>query len=707
MLTGITKSANELTEPGLEITMNWNFQEPRAVFPWMFVKLTPRDPRNGIVISRGLCAPEATNGPHQETWRITPSKKIPEGDYRVEVFFVDNTKRVWAGKSGQTDSASRVAFSPNSARRASSRAWKRAGVPEIDMAWPHLLSRRLNLGSALRGSPRLGHYVFAFVFFVRLIALARLTSSPFLFPSGSDMHFYDDWARQILHGRFTDHFAFYGLPLYAYLLAFFYKIFGYSPFVPGFLQACLDAGTATLLYKIAVRIFRNEGGLNSSTAERDRSPGCGRLGIFRPGPGVFRDPDADLVVGFRVLVPGLANRPGGPRSHSSALPRLWNTYRNHRDGRCHDPLPCSPGAGCSLPETAIRDRAPSPWVARGAAVALLFLGLGAGTAPCWMHNYFVARDPVFLSAHSGINLWLGNNPEATGYPHFPGLRARQAAMLKDSIDLAEAAAGRSLKRSEVSDYWSAKARAYIRDNFGAWLKLMGRKLGNFWNAFEYDDLSVIANLRQQGVLFPGPHFGIVAALALAGPLLFPATISRLTLGRRPQSSCTWPRSCRFLSRNAIALPRFPAFCSLPRSACRRCGKTVCRATTAPWPLISAFSWRRLFLSPCRARNRLFGQWKRTTPGARRSKRIICRSLRSTFNALIAYVPDNPETNFALGNLRLAQGNRPAAKSFYRAALQIDGRHKSALNNLGVLALEEAPMGNSDQIFPRLPSIGPS
>ena len=54
----------------------------------------------------------------------------------------------------------------------------------------------------------------------------------------------------------------------------------------------------------------------------------------------------------------------------------------------------------------------------------------------------------------------------------------------------------------------------------------------------------------------------------------------------------------------------------------------------------------------------------------------------------AYVPDNPETNFALGNLRLAQGNRPAAKSFYRAALQIDGRHKSALNNLGVLALEE-------------------
>ena len=112
VLTGMTKSADELTEPGLEIRMNWNFQEPREVFPWMFLKLTPRDQRNGIVISRGLCAPEVTNGPHQETWRITPSEKIPEGDYRVEVFFVDNTKRVWAGKSGQADTQAALLSPP-------------------------------------------------------------------------------------------------------------------------------------------------------------------------------------------------------------------------------------------------------------------------------------------------------------------------------------------------------------------------------------------------------------------------------------------------------------------------------------------------------------------------------------------------------------------------------------------------------------------
>jgi hypothetical protein len=102
-LIGITKSADELTEQGLEIEMTWNFQEPREVFPWMFLKLTPRDHRNGIIISRGLCAPEATNGLYKENWRINPSGQIPEGDYGVEVLFVDNARRVWAAKSDQPD----------------------------------------------------------------------------------------------------------------------------------------------------------------------------------------------------------------------------------------------------------------------------------------------------------------------------------------------------------------------------------------------------------------------------------------------------------------------------------------------------------------------------------------------------------------------------------------------------------------------------
>jgi tetratricopeptide (TPR) repeat protein len=53
----------------------------------------------------------------------------------------------------------------------------------------------------------------------------------------------------------------------------------------------------------------------------------------------------------------------------------------------------------------------------------------------------------------------------------------------------------------------------------------------------------------------------------------------------------------------------------------------------------------------------------------------------------AYVPTNPETNFALGNLRLAEGNSAAASAFYLATLRLDNRHRGALNNLAVMALD--------------------
>src|SRR5438876_11490930 len=112
------------------------------------------------------------------------------------------------------------------------------------------------LKSAFRYSLGASHYIFVAVFLLRIVVLTRLAGSPFLLPMRGDMHFYDDWAQRILHGQLTDHLAFYGLPLYAYFLATLYKIFAYSPFVPGFLQPCLDAGTSSILYQLALRLFR-------------------------------------------------------------------------------------------------------------------------------------------------------------------------------------------------------------------------------------------------------------------------------------------------------------------------------------------------------------------------------------------------------------------------------------------------------------------
>src|ERR1700724_745019 len=99
-----------------------------------------------------------------------------------------------------------------------------------------------------------GHFLVLLVLVLRLWSLDRLTHSPLLMPSRGDMHFYDDWAIQILHGQFTQPLGFYGLPGYAYFHAGIYKIFGENPFVTGLLQAVLDAATAVLTFSICGEI---------------------------------------------------------------------------------------------------------------------------------------------------------------------------------------------------------------------------------------------------------------------------------------------------------------------------------------------------------------------------------------------------------------------------------------------------------------------
>ena len=81
-------------------------------------------------------------------------------------------------------------------------------------------------------------WLFFLIFAVRLLVLCRFTNSLEFLPEGDDMQFYTDWALRIAHGQWTDHQAFYGLPGYAYCLAFIIFFLrrvghGFDPFVVG------------------------------------------------------------------------------------------------------------------------------------------------------------------------------------------------------------------------------------------------------------------------------------------------------------------------------------------------------------------------------------------------------------------------------------------------------------------------------------------
>ncbi len=246
--------------------------------------------------------------------------------------------------------------------------------------------------SSLRSIPLSG-YVFFAVFLLRLIVLVRLTESPFLLPAQGDMHFYNEWAQRILRGEFSDHRAFYGLPLYPYLLAGFYKVFGFSPFLPGLLQAVLEGGTAAVLFKIADRIFANR----DDRAWPERGKAIGLLAaagwaFFLPAQSysVIMMPTAWLVFVFWWLVWQIVRRTSAPGRWTFLLFGLLIGFVAMGIATIFFLLPLFVAA------LFLRWNDESPYKRNSiAAIALLFLGVGLGTSPAWLHNRFVAHDPFF------------------------------------------------------------------------------------------------------------------------------------------------------------------------------------------------------------------------------------------------------------------------------------------------------------------------
>ncbi len=487
------------------------------------------------------------------------------------------------------------------------------------------------------------------------------------------MHFYNDWALRILHGQWTDHRAFYGLPLYPYFLAVLYKLFGYSPFVPGFLQALADSGTAVLLYKIAGRVFGGVWiGLVAVAAWAFYLP--------EEAYSVILMPTALAVFIFWFVLWEIIKRETAPGLPFIFLLGLLVGFAATGVATLLFLLP--------LLLVAIFLKWQEPLRNRIFQLALLALGVLLGIAPCAAHNYLAAHDRVLLSAHSGVNFWIGNNPTANGYPRMPpGMHAGQEAMLQDSVTMAQNAAGHEMKRSEISEYWATKARTFIRENPGAWLRLIAVKIANFWNAFQYDDLSIITNLRLQGVLLPGMRFGLIAALALPG-IVF--AYKKLPLSRWVLAALLLHMASllsvfvteRYRLAAVPGLILFAVFglayfwtCLTNASYVRSAGYLACLALAAFLVSIPKKDPSLWALDPYNS------GWQ-----ALDSKNYPLA--RAKLQLAYAYVPENAEINFALGNLQLEQSDKTGAKSWYARTLRLDPGHEGALNNLGVLALEE-------------------
>ncbi len=536
--------------------------------------------------------------------------------------------------------------------------------------------------------------IFLAALLARTWVLWRATGVPYFLPTHGDMKFYSEWAQRIAAGTWTDHQAFYGMPLYAYLLAAVYWLVGFQPYLALLPQVLAEAFTATLVFRLAGLCFRGAAG----------EAGARRIGVFAalgwvlfvPAQafGTILMPTTYLILAFWFVVWWTVSHRAAGRLPGSGQYLWLGALMGVTAMMVANILLLLPLVIVSAflrPPGAGGDR----WAWRGpggrralAGTALLLAGVGIGTAPCWVHNRFVAGEKVFLSAHSGVNFYIGNHPGANGYPSIPaGLRGDQAGMLEDSVSCAERAAGRPLRRAEVSAYWSGQAKAFIREQPVAWLRLQGVKARNFWSAFSYDDLSIISALREDGVTLPGPGFGLVALLALPGVALaavrVPAArwvIAAVLLHLSSLLTVFVTERYRMAAAPGLLLMAGYGLWQLARWAGdqRWRGPAVYAGLLVVAGLLVYWPQRDPSLLALDDYNTAVTDLK-----TGRLKRAAAK-----LDRVLARCPDNADVQFVQGNLRMAQGRREEAKRAYRRAVELNPRHASALNNLGWMAMEE-------------------
>ena len=179
------------------------------------------------------------------------------------------------------------------------------------------------------------------------------------------------------------------------------------------------------------------------------------------------------------------------------------------------------------------------WVARrsglrlarsAAAGLLLFVVAGLTVLPVTIRNWRVAGVFVPVSANSGINLYIGNNPDATGAcaNRLPGLGEFGSCFdYPRLIRRIESKTGREMSYIDADAWLRREAKEYIRKNPGRVAKLVWHKVGMFWGTTEVGHNKEIhyEHTRSDVLRFLPGNFSILAAVGIVGLVLL--------LGRRP------------------------------------------------------------------------------------------------------------------------------------------------------------------------------
>ena len=359
-------------------------------------------------------------------------------------------------------------------------------------------------------------FVITAIFVVALLLRVIFVFEWFRTPYGAvpllDAASYDQWAREIAAGQFLRAAAFYQSPLYPYLLAVLYKIVGPDFTVVAYLQAIVGAATCAWIALIA---FESSNELAALVA--------GLLASFYRPMIFFTAPLMKETLSLFLLAGTVY-----------FMLQSFKTKRGFWLGGFFLGL-------TALTRGNVLILAPMYvgffiWHHRSTfatPVAVFCLGLGLAVLPATLHNAIVSHDFVLLNYTGGYNFYIGNSTTATGSNAYPdGISSDPAQEERDVTRIAETGAGRKLKPSEISSYWSAKGLSFVVENPIASLTLLINKIILLTNNFEQPDnydIAFIASEMPTILQIPLVGFGLLFVLAAIGICLNPTRLNRIQI----------------------------------------------------------------------------------------------------------------------------------------------------------------------------------
>jgi len=347
--------------------------------------------------------------------------------------------------------------------------------------------------------------IFAIAVILRIVYfIQNLSMNPLYYDPISDAGVYYNWAKDIVEGTPSHQGVFYMAPLYPYILAFIFKLFGVSVSAAAIVQHVAGILILLLVYLIAKKVFSIRVAIIATI-----------LCLLHPSL-MFHESKI-LLETFAILF---------------YLLSLYLLLFQQKE-RLNIPLSFLTGLALGVstvqrPNILLFIILVIIWLfilfkpkCNWAIITSLILVIGViiPILPVTIHNYKVSGEFVLLTYNTGINFYYGSDPEAA--PTFT-----RRVTVGDSIEteeesakkIAEKETGRKLGPSGISAFWMKRGFQQIRKDFFGWFGYQLKKI--YWSMNTYEianNYNIQFERNQVPILkFLFIPYGLIFLLAMIG-----------------------------------------------------------------------------------------------------------------------------------------------------------------------------------------------